>query len=147
MKASPENLSQLIPGTSTLQDLYTTVGYPQRRKDYPEGIALLYPSQWVKDPHVVLLDGITGKVLVVSIENISRPIFSLINLKARYGEPIRVYTDGRDYLFFPNSGLAAIVDSRDNSQIFYIQVLPKNMTVEFYRIHQGFGQTTFGFVP
>lgn len=144
MKASVDTLLQLTPGVSTLQEMYNSVGYPRKRKDFPDSVALLYPSLWVKSPHVIILDGKSGKVMVVAIENVSKPIFSLSHLKQVYGEPTVAYSDTRDYYLFPNTGIAAIVY---NDKIEYIQLLPKNITVDEYQKHQGYWQQTFSFVP
>ena len=146
-KASMNNLLQLAPGTSTLADLYATVGYPHKRRDFASGIALEYPSLWVKSPYVVVVDGKTGTVMVVSIENVSKPIFSLPHLKAMYGEPKIAYADARDYLFFENAGIAAIAYPNGSDKLLYVQLLPKDMTPDEYKAHQGYWQETFSFVP
>jgi hypothetical protein len=144
-KASIESLLELTPGNSTLQDIYVTVGYPVKRKDFADDIALLYPSLWVKSPHVVVIDGKTGKVLVVSIENISKPIFSLANLSAAYGRPVSV-NEGQ-CLFFDSAGIATLMHVEDDNRLLYVQRLPKDMTFEQYKAHQCYWHETQAFVP
>lgn len=146
-RAIPESLFELVPGTTTLHDLYAQVGYPGKRKDFPSGIALLYPSLWVKDPNIVLVDGQSGEVLLVAIENMSKPIFSLEHLKAQYGEPALMKMDGRSMIFFANFGIAAIMYANDPNSILYLHVLPKNTSLEDYQAHHGYQEETFSFVP
>ena len=80
MRASVDTLLQLTPGVSTLQEMYNSIGYPRKRKDFSDSVALLYPSLWVKSPDVVILDGNSGKVMVVSIENVSTVSYTHLTL-------------------------------------------------------------------
>jgi hypothetical protein len=48
-------LLQLVPGKSTLQDVYKLVGYPNHKRDLPSGIALGYYSKHIKFKHIVLV--------------------------------------------------------------------------------------------
>ena len=113
-----EQLLELVPGESTLQDLYSLVGYPDWRRDFPSGVALRYASELGKLPHVVLVDGVTGKVLLVSVYNHNNEFYSLVTIKSMYGEPTlasTIYT--RDHLLFTNAGIAIIAGSEDNNDI------------------------------
>ncbi len=145
MKASVGTLLQLTPGVSTMEDIYRSIGYPRKRKDFPDSIALLYPSLWPKSPHVVILDGKSGKALVISIENVSKPIFSLSNLKAAYGEPISIDEGG--CLFFQNAGVATLMAMKDNGRLLCVQKFPKELTLEQYESHQCYWSETNAFLP
>jgi len=145
---SREKLLELAPGESTLQDLITLVGYPSARADCPSGVVLRYASELGKLPHTVLVDGITGKVLFVSIYDFHRNFIYLSGLIYKYGEPVladTIYT--RDHLFFPGAGIALITDDEDNNDIWYLQLLPKGATLDDYRAHQGYWLETFAFTP
>lgn len=139
-----EQLAQIVPGETTLDELYLLAGYPVRRKDFPTGVALMYPSIWLKTPHVILVDGVDGTVLMVAIENVSRPLFSLPSLKATYGEST-VIDLPRNHLFFQNKGVATI--SNEANGLLYVVMLPKEFTLNDYEERQGFAQEIFAFTP
>lgn len=141
---SVEQLMQVVPGKTDLEDLYTLVGHPAQRRDFPIGALLMYQSVWIKSPHVVMVDGVSGKVMMVAIENVSRPYFSMSNLKAIYGESF-VADVPRDSLFFPGEGIATI--SSEANGLIYVLLLPREMTLSSYQEHQGFEQEVFAFTP
>ncbi len=145
---SREKLLELVPGKSTLQDLYALAGHPSARADFPSGVALRYASELGKLPHVVLVDGLTGKVLLVSIYDFSKNFLYLPSPTYKYGKPVladTIYT--RHHLFFTGAGLALITDGKDNNDIWYAQFFPKETTIDDYRIHQGYWRETFAFTP
>ncbi len=145
---SREKLLELVPGKSTLQDLYALVGLPSARADFPSGVALRYASELGKLPHAVLVDGVTGKVLFVAIDDFSKNFFYLSGLTYKYGNPVLAVTiNTRDHLFFTDAGMAIIADEEDHNDIWYGQFFPKEMTLDDYRSHQGFMKETFAFTP
>ncbi len=147
-QVSREKLLELVPGKSTLQDLYALVGHPGARADYPSGVVLRYASELGKLPHVVLVDGMTGKVLLVSIYDFHKNFFYLSGFVSKYGEPVLAHAGyGRDRLFFPGAGVALITDSKDRNDILYAQLFPKETSLNDCRAHQGYWQETFAFTP
>jgi hypothetical protein len=131
-KSSCKQLFQLRPGMSTLQEVYDLVGYPIGARDVPMGIALRYLSQHAKLPHVVVVDGVNGTVLFVSIVRFyDQGCPSLEKLKTRYGESVLATTAGnRNHWFFEGQNIA---DTE-----FVIQLLPPGTTLEQYQSHQGY---------
>jgi len=147
-KASRETLLQVRPGVSTLQDLYALVGRPDAQKDLPNGIALRYPSELGKLPHVVVVDASTGTVAAVALYNHNNAFFSMADLKQQYGEPVLADTiNSRDHLFFAGDGMAVIVGHTDYNDLWYVQRLSDDMTLDEYRAHEGYWQETFAFTP
>ncbi len=147
-QVSREKLLQLVPGKSTLQDLYTLVGCPSARADFLSGVTLRYASELGKLPHVVLVEGLTGKVLVVSVYDFNKNFFYLSGLTYKYGKPVlaeTIYT--RNHLFFTGAGIALITDGKDNNDIWYAQFFTKETTLDDYRAHQGYWRETFAFTP
>lgn len=145
-------LLQLEPGTSTLADLYRLAGFPSRRKDLADGIALLYPSLWQLYPNVVLVDGSSGLVRFAAIENVSLNIFNLRNMQDNLGSPLvagtaETYADGFERLYFPGTGTAAIMDRKYPAEILYVQKFPQGVTLEQYRAQEAFQRETYAFTP
>jgi dienelactone hydrolase len=143
-------LSQLEPGTSTLDDLYRLAGSPSRRKDLADGVVLLYPSLWKLYPNTVLLDGSSGVVRFVAIENISLHIFNLRNMQDSLGFPLiagaaEAYPDGFQRLYFPGTGTAVIMDRKYPAEIRYVQKFPKDITLQQYQAREGFLRETYAF--
>lgn len=147
-QVSREKLLELTPGESTLQDLFALVGYPSARADYPSGVVLRYASELGKLPHTVLVDGITGRVLLVSIYDFHKNFIYLSGLTYKYGEPVLADTiHTRDHLFFSVAGIALITDDKDNNDIWYVQFFPKETSLDDYQAHQGYWRETFAFTP
>ena len=145
---SREQLLQLVPNESTLQDMYALVGYPSAKANLSNGVVLRYASELGKLPHTVLVDGVTGKVLFVAVYDFHKNFFYLSTLKAKYGEPVFADTIyQRDHLFFPESGVAVITGHDDNNDIWHVQYLPMGTTLEDYRENQGYWAETFAFTP
>lgn len=143
---------QLVPGQSTLEDLYNVVGYPSWRRDFHTGVALRYASGDMKWNHVVVVDGVSGVVTLVAVVAMPRiqagPAVTCVDvskLKAEYGLPQLVMQNngGWDYLLFENQGLGLMDDA--NSQI--VQFLPPGTTMAEYQSHSGYGQESTAFTP
>jgi hypothetical protein len=134
-------LMQIRPGKSTLQDVYAIVGYPDHRGDFPTGIALGFYSQHVKFKHIILIDGVTGEVLLVGIVTWEEPgCPSLTTLKAQYGEPVLAVTNGnRKHWFFEGQDIA------DTEMV--LQILLPGTTLEQYQAHNGYFDESYAFTP
>jgi hypothetical protein len=134
-------LLQLEPGKSTLQDVYRLVGYPNYKRDLPSGIALGYYSKHIKFKHIVLVNGVTGEVLLVGIvvyNELECP--SLETLRAQYGEPILAVTNGnRRHWFFEGHNIA------DTEMV--LQILPPEITLAEYQRHNGYLDESYAFTP
>ncbi len=147
-RATREVLLQIDPRTVSLEDLYQLIGHPTAKETLSDTIALRYSSELGKLPHIVVVDSTTGKILAISVYNHNNAFFSLAQLKARYGEPVVADTIySRDHLFFPEKGVAAIVNHDDPSDLWYVQLLPRDTTLDEYRAHKGYWQETFAFTP
>lgn len=143
-----EALLRIDPDATSLEDLYKLIGYPTATKTLTNTIALRYPSELGKLPHIVVVQVATGKVMAISIYNHNIEFFSLAQLKTQYGEPVVADTIySRDHLFFPGKGVAAIVQHDNPNDLWYVQSLPRNMTLEEYRARKGYWQETFAFTP
>ena len=106
------------------------------------------PLNWESSLIIVLVDGVTGKVLCVAVFDFHKNFFYLLSLKAQYGEPVLVDTaDIRNHLFFPEADVAAITDLKDSDDIWYVQYLPRGTTLEDYQANQGYWRETFAFTP
>jgi hypothetical protein len=83
-----------------------------------------------------------------ALYNHNNAFFSTATLSAKYGEPALIASDEpRDHLFFTGQGMAAIASGAEHKDIWYVQLLPKEMTPEDYRGHAGFWKETFAFTP
>jgi hypothetical protein len=143
-----EALLQIVPGTSTLQDVYALVGHPSASRDFPNSIALRYASEVAKLPHVIVVDNATGMVLVVATYNHNNDFFSLAALEQQYGQSAVTNTiNSRNHLFFAGQGVAAIVSHTDHNDIWYVQRLNSSQSAEDYRAHEGYWRETFAFTP
>lgn len=137
--ATREALLRIDPGETSLEDLYKLVGHPTATKALSNTISLRYPSELGKLPHIVMIDAATGKVLAISVYNHNNAFFSLAQLKTQYGEPVVADTiNSRDHLFFPGKGVAVIVKHDTPNDLWYVQSLPRDMTLEEYRVHEGY---------
>jgi hypothetical protein len=134
-------LLQLVPGKSTLQDVYKLVGYPNHKRDLPSGIALGYYSKHIKFKHIVLVNGVTGEVLLVGIvvyDELECP--SLETLRAQYGEPTLAVTNGnRRHWFFEGHDIA------DTEMV--LQILPPGTTLAEYQQRNGYFDESYAFTP
>jgi hypothetical protein len=136
-----EKLLQLTPGTSTLQDIYSLLGYPERRRDFATGVVIGYPSKQIKFWHTILLNGDTGKVIVVGAvawDNTRCPDFD--DLKEKFGEPILATMYGNRHLwFFEGHNIA------DTEMV--LQILPPGITLEQYQAQNGYVEESYAFTP
>lgn len=145
---SREGLLHIVPGATSLEDLYRLAGYPTATRTLTNTVALRYPSELGKLPHIVVVDAVTGKVMAISVYNHNNDFFSLAQVKAQFGEPVVADTIySRDHLFFPGKGVAVIVKHDNPSDLWYVQSLPRDITLEEYRAHEGYWQETFAFAP
>jgi hypothetical protein len=143
-----EALLHIDPGATSLEDLYQLMGHPTATKTLTNTVALRYPSELGKLPHIVVIDEATGKVLAISVYNHNNALFSLAQLKDQYGEPVVADTIySRDHLFFPGRGVAVIVKHDNPADLWYVQSLPRDMTLEEYRVCKGYWQETLAFTP
>jgi hypothetical protein len=136
-----EELFKLKPGESTVQDVFKLIGNPSRRRDFPTGVVIGYSSNHGKFMNTILLDGITGKVLLVGAvlaHDDSCPYFG--DLKNQYGEPVLGSMLGnRELLFFEGQNIAYTGN--------ILQILPPRTTLEEYRLFGGYAEETFAFTP
>lgn len=136
-----EKLLQLTPGTSTLQDVYRLLGYPERRRDFATGVVIGYPSKHRKFSHTILLNGETGKVIVVGAvvwNEKGCPHFD--DLKEKFGEPELAAMYGNRHLwFFEGHNIA------DTEMV--LQILPSGITLEKYQAQNGYVEESYAFTP
>ena len=136
-----EKLLQLTPGISTLQDIYSLLGPPQRRRDFATGIVIGYPSKHVKFRHTILLEGTTGKIIVVGAvvwNDKGCPRFD--DLKVKFGEPELALMYGNRHLwFFEGHNIA------DTEMV--LQILPSGITLEQYQAQNGYVEESYAFTP
>jgi hypothetical protein len=134
-------LLQIDPGKSTLQDVYRLAGYPNYTKDFPTGIVLAYYSQHIKFKHIILVNGVTGTVLLVGIvtyDELECP--SIETLKAQYGEPVLAVMNGnRHHWLFEEQDIA------DTEMV--LQLLPPGTTLAEYQAHNGYFGESYAFTP
>jgi hypothetical protein len=138
-----EQLLKLQPGISTLKDVYGVLGHPSRRRDFPEGVVLGYGAvHTYKYWHTILLDGIDGTVLLVTIVGNPEDAYfpTLDALEAKYGEPVLAVTNySWKHLFFDTKDIATLGG--------LTQVLPPNTTLQQYQAHNGYFWISLAFTP
>jgi hypothetical protein len=135
-----QQILQLTPDISNLQDVYNIVGYPVWKRDLPAGIALKYHSKEPKYPHVILLDGVTGIVIFISATTTLSNCPSIDELTSQYGEPVlAISNELQENLLFENQGMAVIGRS--------IQKFSPNIIVSDYQANQGFRDESLAFTP
>jgi hypothetical protein len=131
----------LKPGMSSLQDVYNLLGYPLSRRDFSTGVVLGYPCEHIKFRHIVLVDGISGGVLLVGAvvyRDGTCPQFD--ELKTQYGEPVMAIQHGRRrHWFFEGHDMA------DTEMV--LQILPPGTTLEQYQLRDGYFEESYAFTP
>jgi hypothetical protein len=132
---------QLIPGTSTLQDVYSLLRHPERKRDFATGVVIGYPSKQIKFWHTILLDGETGKVIVVgAVARNDNGCPDFDELKAKFGEPTLATMHGNRHVWFFEGHHIA-----DTEMV--LQILPSGITLEQYQAQNGYVEESYAFTP
>jgi hypothetical protein len=135
-----EKLLQLTPGISTLQDIYSLLGYPERRRDFATGVVIGYPSNHNRFKHTILLNGTTGKIIIIgAVVRNDKGCPALGDLKSQFGEPKLITIGNRHLWFFDGHNIA------DTETV--LQILPSGITFEQYQAQNGYFEESYAFTP
>ncbi|MEM8863782.1 MAG: hypothetical protein AAGD96_36190 [Chloroflexota bacterium] len=137
------DLLKLVPGQSTLNDVYEKVGFPFAYHKIETAVVLCFRSAVSHHPHTILIDSIYAQVKLIAIHN-DHFSFNLDNLETAYGHKEFVMREhGHEFWMFEPSGVAYLTQGVDDEEILYVQFFESRLDMNRYMELDGFFEETF----